>query len=152
MEEGNVMKRLLTALVFSMLFAVSAFAQTSAPTLYITPMDDGFEVYLSAAMHKKDVPVRVMAVADGADYNLKVAQIEVTKESTGGKIARCLFAYCAGISDKASTSVTLVSSTGEIVWSYSVNKGRGEKNRQSMAEAIAKHLKDDYLKKRRTQS
>jgi hypothetical protein len=147
------MKRLFAMLVVLSAVTVSmTFAQTDAPTLFITPMDDGFEVYLSAAMHKKQVPVRVMTNAEGADYVLKVAQIEVSKESTGGKIARCLFAYCAGISDKASTSVTLVSRSGEIVWSYSVNKGRGEKNRQSMAEAIAKHLKDDYLKKRRTQS
>ena len=35
---------------------------------------------------------------------------------------------------------------GEIVWLYAVNKGRGEKNRQSMAEAIAKHLKADYFR------
>jgi hypothetical protein len=145
------MKRwiLLVVLLF---WPAGVSAQVNLPSLHITPMDDGFEVYLSAAMHKKEVPVRVMTNAEGADYVLKVAQIEVSKESTGGKIARCLFAYCAGISDKASTSVTLVSSAGEIVWSYSVNKGRGEKNRQSMAEAIAKHLKDDYLKKRRTQS
>jgi hypothetical protein len=27
----------------------------------------------------------------------------------------------------------------------SVKKGRGQKNRQSLAEAIAKHLKDDYF-------
>jgi hypothetical protein len=25
--------------------------------------------------------------------------------------------------------------------------GRGQKNRQSLAEAVAKHFKDDYLKK-----
>lgn len=141
------MRRLLL-LALCLATASPVFAQNFS-SMHISPTEDGFEVYLSAAMHKKGVPVRVMAVADGADYTLKVAQIEVTKESTGGKIARCLFAYCAGISDKASTSVTLISSTGEIVWSYSVNKGRGEKNRQSMAEAIAKHLKDDYLKKRR---
>jgi hypothetical protein len=143
------MKRLIVLVMLMSFVPAGIFAQTNFPSVYIPPTEDGFEVYLSAAMHKKDVPVRVMAVADRADYTLKVAQIEVTKESTGGKIARCLFAYCAGISDKASTSVTLVSNTGEVVWSYSVNKGRGEKNRQSMAEAIAKHLKDDYLKKRR---
>jgi hypothetical protein len=142
-----IMKHLLLLSLY-LAVATSAFAQANFPSVYIPPTEDGFEVYLSAAMHKKDVPVRVMAMAESADYTLKVAQIEVTKESTGGKVARCLFASCAGISDKASTSVTLVSSTGEIVWSYSVNKGRGEKNRQSMAEAIAKHLKDDYLKKR----
>ena len=38
---------------------------------------------------------------------------------------------------------------GIVAWSYSVNKGRGAKNRQSMAEAIAEHLKGDYLKKQK---
>jgi hypothetical protein len=34
-------------------------------------------------------------------------------------------------------------------WSYSVNKGRGgQKNKQSMAEAIAKHLRSDYFRLR----
>jgi len=139
------MKRLL--FVLCVLAGVTVAGQTNFPSVYIAPTDDGFETYLTAAMHKKEVPVRVMANPDGADYTMKVAQIEVTKESTGGKVARCIFASCAGISDKASTSVTLVSGAGEVVWSYSVNKGRGEKNRQSMAEAIAKHFKDDYLRK-----
>jgi hypothetical protein len=141
------MNRLLV--LFAVLGGCVLSAQSPAPSLYITPMDDGFEVYLTAAMHKKEVPVRVMTKSEGADFTLKVAQIEVTKETTGGKVARCIFASCAGISDKASTSVTLVSDAGEVLWSYSVNKGRGEKNRQSMAESIAKHLKDDYLRKRK---
>jgi hypothetical protein len=70
----------------------------------------------------------------------------VEKVSTGSKLVKCLFAYCAGSEDKASVSVQLVKD-GQIVWSYSVNKGRGSKNRQSMAEAIAKHLKDEYFRK-----
>jgi hypothetical protein len=37
----------------------------------------------------------------------------------------------------------------ELHWSYSVNKGRGQKNMQSLAEAVAVHLKDDYLKKQK---
>jgi hypothetical protein len=36
---------------------------------------------------------------------------------------------------------------GTIKWSYSVSKGRGEKNMQSMAEAIAKHLKSEFFHK-----
>jgi len=36
-----------------------------------------------------------------------------------------------------------------LVWSYSVNKGRGQKNRQSLAEAIAVHMKDEYFGKQR---
>jgi hypothetical protein len=56
----------------------------------------------------------------------------------------CLFVYCVGNEDKGNTSVQLVQA-GTIVWSYSVNKSRGEKNIQSMAEAIAKHLKGDFF-------
>jgi hypothetical protein len=141
------MKRLL--FVLCVLAGVTVAGQTNLPSLYIAPTDDGFETYLAAAMHKKEVPIRVMANPDGANYTMKTSQIAVTKESTGGKVARCIFASCSGIEDKASTSVTLVSDAGEVVWSYSVNKGRGQKNRQSLAEAIAKHLKDDYLQKKK---
>ena len=80
---------------------------------------------------------------------LKAAAIDVEKVTTGKKLVNCLFAYCAGSEDKASTSVQLTDTTGAVVWSYSVNKGRGAKNRQSMAESVAEHLKDDYLKKQR---
>jgi hypothetical protein len=82
-----------------------------------------------------------------ATFTLKAAQLEIQKESTGSKVVKCLFAYCADIEDKASTSVQLVDQDGTVVWSYAVNKGRGAKNRQSMAEAIAKHLKSEYFHK-----
>lgn len=72
---------------------------------------------------------------------------EVQKESTGSKLVKCWFAYCADIDDKASTSVQLIDQDGTVCWSYAVNKGRGAKNRQSMAEAIAKHLKGEYFHK-----
>ena len=72
--------------------------------------------------------------------------MQVQKETTGSKVVKCLFAYCADTQDKASTSVQLVDSSGKIVWSYSVNKGRGAKNLQSMAEAIASHLKSEYFR------
>lgn len=116
-------------------------------TLFITPTEDGFENYLSAAMQKKRVPVVVVTKEEGADLVLKASAIEVQQQSTGSKFARCLFASCAGIEDRGVTSVQLLK--GDIVaWSYSVNKGRGQKNRQSLAEAIAKHFKSDYLRAR----
>lgn len=77
-------------------------------------------------------------------YILRSAPVEVKEESTGGKIARCLFAYCAGIEDKGNVSVQLIEvGSTKMVWAYSVNKQRGgSKNEQSMAEAIAKHFKE----------
>jgi hypothetical protein len=59
-----------------------------------------------------------------------------------------LFAYCAGIEDSGDVSVQLTDThTKAIVWGYNVAKQRAAKNKQSMAEAVAKHLKNDFLTK-----
>jgi len=128
------------------LSVMSLGAQQEVPTLYIPPTGDGFEVYLAAAMVKKGVPVAVLDHEDGATYTLKAAQVETKKVGGGTKLVNCLFAYCAGNEDKGNTSVQLVQA-GVIKWSYSVNKGRGQKNRQSMAEAVAKHLKNEFFRR-----
>lgn len=136
------MRRLVVVAFAFLPFAVAA--QPSRPTVYIAPTGDGFEVYLAAAIVKKGVPVDVVDHEDGATYTLKAAGVETQKVGQGTKVVNCLFAYCAGNSDKGNTSVQLVQS-GTIKWSYAVNKARGEKNRQSMAEAIAKHLKSEFF-------
>ena len=130
------------------LFASTAFAQIARPTVYIEPQD-GFETYLAAAFSKKGVPADVVTDKDKATYVLKSAPVEIQKESTGGKVARCLFASCAGIEDKGSVSVQLIeTSSTKMLWAYSVNKQRGgAKNEQSMAEAVAKHFKEFLGKK-----
>jgi hypothetical protein len=127
-----------------LLFAsVSSLAQLARPTVFIEPQQ-GFETYLAAAVSKKNVPVDVVTDQTKATYVLRAAPVEVKAESTGGKIARCLFAYCAGIEDKGNVSVQLIDANStKTLWAYSVNKQRGGgKNSQSMAEAVAKHLKD----------
>ena len=135
------MKKIAMLLV---LFAASlSFAQVSRPAVYIEPQQ-GFETYLAAAMSKKNVPADVVTDQAKATYVLKSAPVEVKTESTGGKIARCLFASCAGIEDKGNVSVQLIeASSTKMLWAYSVNKQRGgSKNEQSMAEAVAKHFKE----------
>ncbi len=135
------MKR--AGLLFTLLLcSVASLAQLARPTVYIEAQN-GFETYLAAAISKKNVPVDVVTDQTKATYVLKAAPIEIKKESTGGKVARCLFAYCAGIEDKGNVSVQLVeTSSSKMLWAYSVNKQRGgSKNEQSMAEAVAKHLK-----------
>jgi len=126
-----------------LLCSVASLAQAARPTVYIEPQS-GFETYLAAAISKKNAPVDVVTDRTKATYILKAAPVEIKSESTGGKIARCLFAYCAGIEDKGNVSVQLIESgTSKMAWAYSVNKQRGSsKNSQSMAEAVAKHLKD----------
>jgi hypothetical protein len=137
---------LTAATAFIFVATVSAAQSVTRKTIYIEPQD-GFETYLAAAIQKKDVPVDVVTDKSKAQYWLTAAPIEVHKETSGGKIARCLFAYCAGIEDRANVSVQLVESgSTKVVWAYSVNKGNGQKNTQSMAEATAKHLKE-FLEK-----
>jgi hypothetical protein len=133
-----------TERVIAVSVVAPAFGQQGKPSLYITPTADGFDVYLAAAMVKKGVPVTVLDHEDGSTYTLNAAQIETKQVGGGTKLVNCLFLYCAGNEDKGNTSVQLVQA-GTIKWSYSVNKGRGEKNRQSMAEAIAKHLKSEFF-------
>ncbi len=140
------MKKLGLLLV---LFTASlSFAQLARPAVYVEPQQ-GFETYLAAAISKKNVPVDVVTDQTKATYVLKSAPIEVKTESTGGKIARCLFASCAGIEDKGNVSVQLIdTSSTKMIWAYSVNKQRGgSKNEQSMAEAVAKHFKEFLEKK-----
>jgi hypothetical protein len=140
------MKKL--GLLLVLFIASLSFAQLSHPTVYIEPQQ-GFETYLAAAMSKKNVPADVVTDQAKATYVLKSAPIEVKTESTGGKIARCLFASCAGIEDKGNVSVQLIeTSSTRMIWAYSVNKQRGgSKNEQSMAEAVAKHFKEFLEKK-----
>src|SRR6266403_3913927 len=140
------MKKLAVLLV--LLASSVSFAQISRPTIYLEPQQ-GFETYLAAAIAKKTVPVDVVTDQTKATYILKSAPVEIKSESTGGKIARCLFAYCAGIEDKGNVSVQLIDiSSTKMLWAYSVNKQRGgSKNQQSMAEAVAKHLKGFLEKK-----
>lgn len=137
------------AVLLCVLFVASAsFAQLARPTVYIEPQQ-GFETYLAAAMSKKNVPIDAVTDTSKATYILRSAPVEVKSESTGGKIARCLFAYCAGIEDKGNVSVQLIeASSTKMMWAYSVNKQRGgSKNEQSMAEAVAKHFKEFLEKK-----
>lgn len=123
--------------------SLSCFGQVARPSVYIEPQQ-GFETYLTAAISKKAVPVDVVTDQTRANYVLKAAPVEIKTESTGGKIARCMFAYCAGIEDKGNVSVQFIdASSTKVLWAYSVAKQKGgSKNSQSMAEAVAKHLKE----------
>ena len=122
-------------------FAPFAHAQISNPKIYIAPQN-GFESYLAGAFTKKNVPAQMVQTEEAADYILSPAPVQQKPESAGGKIARCLFAYCAGIEGSQTASVSLIDvKTKAVVWAYNVKKG-GSSNFQSSAEACAKHLKN----------
>ena len=117
-----------------------------APSIYIDG-DPSFQTALAAAMVKKHDPARIVTDKVQADYVLTASAVNAHTESGASKIARCLFAYCAGIEGTSSVSVQLVQK-GVIVWAYQVRKGNGGPvGIQSLSEAIAKHLRNDYLDK-----
>jgi hypothetical protein len=110
-----------------------------SPRIYIEPQN-GFESYIAAAIVKKHVPAVATQNKDEAMFRL-TSSVVSKEESTGSKIARCLFAYCAGFSGTQTATVQLVKAkTQEIAWAYNVKKANASAY-QSTAEAVAKHLK-----------
>jgi hypothetical protein len=142
------MKRLMTcAGCAACLLAIgmtSASAQTTRPAVFIPPTGDGFESYLAAAMVKKGVPVTVVDASERATLTLRAGRVQVQKETGRMKVMKCVMQSCANTEDKASAAVQLVNHEGTVVWSYAVDGDRGEE--KSMAETIAKHLKNDYFR------
>jgi len=113
--------------------------RAGSPRIYIESQG-GFESYLSAAMVKKHVPAVVTQNKDEAMFALTSA-VESKEESTGSKVARCLFLYCAGVAGTQTVTVQLINiRTQEVAWAYNVRKGSARAY-QSTAESVAKHLK-----------
>jgi hypothetical protein len=128
----------------------STSESSSKPSVFIQA-ENGFQSALAAGFIKKQVPANVVTEESRATYTLKSADVFAKPESTGSKVARCLFAYCAGIEGTASVSVQLVrNSDHAIVWAYQVKKGNsGPSGIQSLSEAIAKHVRNDYFDKQK---
>lgn len=112
--------------------------------------DQDFAVALTAAMNKKHDPATIVVEEKAAEYVLQSASVAAKQESGASKIARCLFAYCAGIEGTSSVSVQLIRiSDGSVVWAYQVRKANGGPvGIQSLSEAVAKHLRNEFLNKR----
>jgi hypothetical protein len=130
--------------LFVSLFGVQIAPAQESPALFITPTADHLEAFLSAAMINKLVPVTIVPKEERATLVLTASAMDIQQQSAGARFARCLVAFCAGTKDRGATNVQLVKGD-TVVWSYAVNKDRGEKNRQSLAEAIAQQLKADYF-------
>ncbi|HEU5340152.1 hypothetical protein [Edaphobacter sp.] len=152
------MNRWLSYLLFAFSIAASAQAphMKSGSAVYIEPMD-GYETYLAAAIAKKHVPLVVVADEDKADYIIRSSISQkrpsqpavVVNNTTNvnsnsyprvGGFPRAGYGSNFG-STSASISVVDVHSS-QIVFAYSVGKGRNTNQIQSTAEACAKHLKE----------
>ncbi|MDE3105427.1 MAG: hypothetical protein KGK08_09660 [Acidobacteriota bacterium] len=144
------MKQLLLFCV-AILISATTFATTAngpEPKIFIVA-SNGFDTDLTAAISKKKTPAIVVGDKAKADFILEVAPVNDHEESTGSKVARCLFLDCIGMNGYSSVSVKLTRvNDSAVVWAYQVRKGMsGPAARQSLSEAIAKHLKNDYLDK-----
>lgn len=141
---------LVCCLVLISSLANFAFAQPSAPPTVYVDAAKGFQTSLTAAIIRKKVPITVVTDKANAEYVLKAAPVDSKDESGAGKIARCLFLDCIGVNGYSEVSVQLTRQKDtSVVWAYQVRKANsGPLGVQSLSEAIAKHLNNDYLKKR----
>jgi hypothetical protein len=123
---------------FCVLLSLSAARAQERPTLYISPAADGFEMYLSAAIQKKHVPVTIVTRAEDAEFVLESSAIHNHAQPAAARYppVECKDCGPAGVQLLKAEAVT---------WSYVVTNGRGQKNPQSLADEIAKHLKADYF-------
>lgn len=104
--------------------------------VYVTPMEGGFDIFLVAAIVKKQVPVTVVTDRSTADY-----EITGIAESEKAGWAKMLFAGSQQSRETASVKVVYLK-TGDVVYGYAVHKGNSYRGKQSAAEACAKHLKE----------
>ena len=124
--------------------------------VFIGPIENGYDIYLAAAMHKKEVPIVIVTDRGKADFELSgVSESEKagwakivfwgntsSNEQASVKMAAKKIVLGSWHSDEqASISVTNIES-GAVVYAYSANKKNSAHGRQTTAEACAKHLKE----------
>jgi hypothetical protein len=103
--------------------------------VFITPIEGGFDTYLSAALVKKDVPLTIVAIKEKADF-----EITGIAESEKAGWAKMLFLGSGQSNEQASIKVVNLK-TGVVAFAYAANKGSAARGKQSAAESCAKHLK-----------
>jgi hypothetical protein len=152
LKEKVTMMRTLVAL---MLLASTA-AAADAPRVYIEAtetVDAGnskdkakqvdFGAAIAAALVKKQVPVTVVTDETKAQWTIKTVSSQ-KEDTTGTKVAKMFFGMGTGFTQFQGAIQVIDKESSAVLYAYNVKKG----NFQSAAEAFAKHLKDDYLKKR----
>jgi hypothetical protein len=138
--------KFLLALVGTLLFGSTTFAQTITPgsKLYIEPMN-GFESYLAAAILAKKIPVSVVLDKARADYLVTGTFKEEAGGTTGnGSLVRPLHNRT-----NYSTSVSIVDPrTTAVAFAYSSQRSASHEASKELAEDWATHLRDEMLKKK----
>ena len=108
--------------------------------VFIGPIEGGYDIYLAAAIHKKQVPIVIVTDRSRADFELS----GVTQSEKAGW-AKVVFWGNTNSSEQASVKLVNLKA-GTVVWGYNVNKSSSARGKQSSAEACAKHLKDKIEK------
>lgn len=107
----------------------------SGSRVYIAPMMNGFDIYVTAAIDKKKVPVVVVADRNKAEF-----EITGIAETDKAGWAKMLFMGSQQTNESASVKMVNIK-TEAVVFAYSVNKVNSIRGKQSAAEACAKHMK-----------
>jgi hypothetical protein len=92
-------------------------------------------MFLMAAFHEKDVPLKIVSTLDKADYTLDSTIFQTPETIIVKSTAK------SGRTSEAAMKLT-DNKTGEVVWAYAVTKGIMSRGSQSVAEACAKHLNE----------
>jgi hypothetical protein len=104
--------------------------------IFIAPLDNGYHIYLAAAIQKKQVPVVIVTDKSLADFELSAVT-----ESDKANWAKMLFLGSGASAEQASIQIVNLK-TSTVVFGYNVNKSNSARGKQSSAESCAKHLKE----------
>ena len=157
----------VTILIGLCLFASALFAQGDkiprGARVVIAPMG-GFETYFAAAVREKKVPITLTLDKDSAQYFVVSSETEwrgfVAASGASANWNQNGGSYAGGSAASSTrgleASIMLIDAkTKDIVWAYEVHKSshgallfgtHGARGQQSLAEACAKHLKQDIDK------
>jgi hypothetical protein len=102
--------------------------------VYIAPMD-GFEIYLAAAMRKKEVPIVMVTEPEFADF-----QIMGNHDKKNAGWAKTIFLGDARSTASASIQVVNMR-TKVVVFADSSHRSSANRGERSTAEKLAKYLK-----------
>lgn len=103
--------------------------------LFIAPIEGGYDIYLAAAIHKKEVPVVIVTDRSKAEF-----EVSGVTESEKAGWAKIIFLGNTSTAEQASIKVVNLKSE-TVVFGYNVNKRGSARGKQSSSEACAKHLK-----------
>jgi hypothetical protein len=146
--------RRLTVFLFMLVvgvmqISVPLFALPARQPRIFVKAEPGFALALATAFNQNRVPAIVVSQEKNADFVLKSAPVASARESGASILARCLLVMCVGIEGRSNVSVRLIRINGaSVVWAYRASRGiGGPAGIQSLSEAVAKHLKSDFLER-----